>query len=104
MKFTPEVVAALKVLRANAENDFERHRIDVLERDFTAPPVVEVITSTRQKFGDVVYYKAKDEHYTTSAALHRVVWQYYHGDIPDGCQIHHVDENPSNNNVTRCEG
>ena len=36
MKFTPEVIAALNVLRNAAENDFERHRLDVLERDLAA--------------------------------------------------------------------
>lgn len=35
MKFTAEVVAALETLRQAAENDFERHRLDVLEKDLT---------------------------------------------------------------------
>lgn len=52
MKFTPEVQAALAVLRANAENDFEHHRLDVLERDLTAPPVVEVIDDKHQSLNN----------------------------------------------------
>lgn len=49
MKFTPEVTAALATLRANAENDFERHRIDVLERDLTTP--LNIGTETWKYFG-----------------------------------------------------
>ena len=58
MKFTPEVIAALQVLKDNAENDFERHRIDILERDLTAPFVDDtrrqspkIIDLTGQRFG-----------------------------------------------------
>ena len=57
MKFTPEVVAALEVLRAAAENDFERHRIDVLERDLHEPPKVEVIDDKHQRFADILFFK-----------------------------------------------
>lgn len=28
---------------------------------------------------------------------HRVIWQYFNGDIPDGIQINHIDENKANN-------
>lgn len=49
MEMTPEVITALTVLRNAAENDFERHRINVLERDLTSPPRVEVIDSAHQK-------------------------------------------------------
>ncbi|MBR0060330.1 MAG: hypothetical protein IJP68_02515 [Selenomonadaceae bacterium] len=38
MKLNNEVQNALTVLRANAENNFERHRLDVLERDLINPP------------------------------------------------------------------
>ena len=56
MKFTPEVVAALAVLREHAENDFERHRLDVLERDLTTPPQVEVIDEKTQIFAGVTFF------------------------------------------------
>lgn len=28
---------------------------------------------------------------------HRVIWQYFKGDIPEGMQINHIDENKANN-------
>ncbi|MBR0289664.1 MAG: HNH endonuclease [Selenomonadaceae bacterium] len=99
MKFTPEIVAALAVLREHAENDFERHRIDVLERDLTAPPAVEVIDEIHQKFEGVIYTTRDSNHYTKSIPLHRTVFAYYHGEIPNDCVIHHLDENKSNNAI-----
>lgn len=100
MKFTPEVIAALATLRNAAENDFERHRLDVLERDLTAPPVVEVIDDTYQKFNGVVFHKDRQGHYVTSSTgIHRFVWQYYVGNIPEGYHIHHSDFDKSNNKI-----
>ena len=63
MKFTPEVLAALATLRANVENDFERHRIDVLERDLTAPPVVEQVDENHQRVNGITFYRNKSGHY-----------------------------------------
>ena len=31
--------------------------------------------------------------------LHREIWESVNGKIPDGCVIHHVDENPFNNDI-----
>ena len=63
MKFTPEVIAALKTLKSAAENDFERHRLDVLEKDLTAPPKVEIIDEKHQKFLGVTYHEEKSGTY-----------------------------------------
>ena len=100
MKFTPEVVAALAVLRNAAENDFERHRLDVLERDLTSPPVVEVIDDFHQQFDNFIFPKIKSGHYSShSFPVHRYVWTYYNGKIPEGYEIHHLDNDPSNNDI-----
>lgn len=99
MKFTPEVIAALNVLRHAAENDFERHRLDVLERDLTSPPTVEVIDDTHQKFEGIIFRKNKDGHYYCGFAIHRAVWSYYHGEIPEKHEIHHVNHNKGDNAV-----
>ena len=103
MKFTSEVVAALNVLRHAAENDFERHRIDVLERDLTAPPVVEVIDDTHQRFNGTIYHKDKGGHFLYSNMIHRDVWRYYHGEIPIGCEIHHDNENKEDNTISNLQ-
>ena len=100
MKFTPEVVAALKVLRDNAKTDFERHRIDVLERDLTTPPAPEIIDDEHQRFGDMIYHKDSNGHFSVGGGgVHRAIWSYFVGEIPNGYVIHHVDENKANNAI-----
>ena len=32
--------------------------------------------------------------------LHRAIWSYHNGDIPEGHDIHHKDENKSNNDIS----
>lgn len=34
-----------------------------------------------------------------SVQMHRLVYIYHHGDIPDGCFIDHIDGNPRNNRI-----
>lgn len=34
---------------------------------------------------------------------HRVIWFYFNGDIPNGLEINHVDENKSNNSLSNLE-
>ena len=99
MKFTPEVVAALEVLRTAAENDFERHRIDVLERDLTAPPTVEIVDDKHQSFDGIIYAERQGKHFFANQSIHRAVWQYYNGEIPYDHVIHHVDGNKANNSI-----
>lgn len=99
MKNPERVAELLAELRELAENDFERHRLDVLERDLTAPPQVEVIDDTHQRFNGVTYCKGRDGHFVHNHFIHRDVWQYYIGEIPTGYEIHHVDENKANNTI-----
>lgn len=35
--------------------------------------------------------------------LHREVWKYYHGDIPKGYHVHHIDEDTANNDISNLE-
>lgn len=99
MKFTPEVVAALAVLRAAAENDFERHRIDVLERDLTSPPAAEVIDENHQRFNNIVYKKTASGHFNRTLGIQQTIWAYVNGEIPKGYEIHHIDGNSANNTI-----
>ena len=100
MKFTPEVIAALQVLKDNAENDFERHRISVLEQDLTEPPKVEQFDETHQKFADIKFVLSNSGHYAKSCyAIHQAVWIYHFGEIPEGYEIHHCDGDKSNNDI-----
>lgn len=100
MKQPERVAKLLAELRALTENDFERHRIDVLEKDLIAPPTVEVIDDKHQCFNGVTYTKNNHGHFSTPTSIHRVVWSYYHGKIPQGDYvIHHIDQNKGHNDI-----
>lgn len=103
MKFTPEVIAALQTLKDATENDFERHRIAVLEKDLTAPPVVEIIDDKHQKFDGLIYHTKDNGRYNKNLQLHRMVYFYYYGEIPTNYEIHHIDSDPSNNHITNLQ-
>lgn len=104
MQIDDEVRHALDVLRRHAQgNDFELHRIDVLERDLTCPPTPEVVDERHQKFNGVIYNKQPSGHYHNNTGIHVAVWRYYHGNIPeDGkrYEVHHDDWNPDNNSAS----
>ena len=103
MKQPERVAELLAELRALAENDFERHRIDVLERDLHEPPTVEVIDDTHQRFNGTNYGQTRDQHYKSYGLIHRDVWSYYNGDILANYHIHHIDHNPSNNDISNLQ-
>ena len=35
--------------------------------------------------------------------MHVYVWEYYNGIVPKGFQVHHIDEDKSNNNISNLE-
>lgn len=44
----------------------------------------------------------KTGYYLNSAThkrLHRAVWEYYNGEIPNGFHVHHIDKDKSNNEI-----
>lgn len=103
MKFTPEVLAAIQTLKNAAENDFERHRIAVLERDLTAPPKPEIVDENHQKFDGITYGTKSNGRYTKNLQFHRMIYTYYCGEIPEGYEIHHRDHNPANNDISNLQ-
>ena len=55
-------------------------------------------------FNDIAYYQNKKGYYVCSDSLggkqlHRVIWEYAFGEIPEKFHIHHIDGNPSNNSI-----
>ena len=100
MKNLDAVIDALDVLWNNVETKFERHRVRNLILDLLkGPPKVEVIDDTHQKFNGVTYNKDTSGHYARHQHVHREVWEYYNGEIPEGYVIHHIDCNPENNDI-----
>lgn len=40
---------------------------------------------------------------TIRKRMHRYVWEFYHGEIPDGYQVHHKDKDRSNSDISNLE-
>ena len=50
------------------------------------------------------YYRPSGSHIKDGGeALHREVWKNHNGKIPDGCHIHHIDGDPTNNDIENLE-
>lgn len=63
-----------------------------------------IINNTKQQFNGKNYWKDKSTGYYKNAqikphSLHRAVWEYHNGKIPDGLTIDHIDRNKDNNEI-----
>ncbi len=58
---------------------------------------VQVINDTVQEFNGARYYLCGQYYQRKGKRLHRVVWEYHHGEIPGDCDIHHIDGNRGHN-------
>lgn len=58
-----------------------------------------------QDFNGKRYHLYAGERYYSRGTnrLHRVVWEYIHGPIPEGYEVHHIDSNPANNDPANLE-
>ena len=102
MQMNEQVLTALEVLRNFAENEFEKHRIEVLIQDLTDPPKVEVIDETHQKFNGIIYHQSTPIRHFNN--IHLYVWNYYTGiEVKKGYEIHHKDLNPANNDISNLQ-
>lgn len=60
---------------------------------------VEVVSKSAQRFNNVTYYKCGEYFQRNGVRLHRVVWEYHNGTIPEGFHVHHNDGNKDNNDI-----
>jgi hypothetical protein len=58
-----------------------------------------------QEFNGKKYRKYSGERYYSRGPnrLHKIIWEYYNGEIPKGFDVHHKDENPENNEISNLE-
>ena len=40
---------------------------------------------------------------TLHISMHRYVWEYYNGPVPKNCEIHHIDQDKSNNTISNLQ-
>ena len=62
--------------------------------------MIEVLSDTQQRFEGVTYYKCGPYFQHDGVRLHRAVWEHYHGPVPDGYHVHHIDGDRSNNDIS----
>lgn len=60
---------------------------------------VQKISDTIQKFDGVSYYRCGPYFQRKGKRLHRMVWEYNNGPIPEGYEVHHVDGDKSHNDI-----
>ena len=60
---------------------------------------VEKISSTAQKFDGTTYYLCGQYFQRKGKRLHRMVWEYHNGPIPDGYEVHHINGNRADNDI-----
>ena len=64
---------------------------------------VQIISDTIQKFNGVSYYRCGPYFQRKGKRLHRAVWEFHNGEIPEGCDIHHMDGNRANNDISNLQ-
>ena len=99
MKDNDKVAQALLTLQENAETDFEKLWVERLIEALTNPPRIEQVDAKHQSFNHELYVKEPKGYYKKTVGLHKVVWTYYKGKIPQGLVVHHIDQDKDNNNI-----
>ena len=61
---------------------------------------VEIIDDTHQCFNGKNYHLHKSGYFISQyTRIHRAVWEFHNGAIPKGYEIHHADNDKSNNQI-----
>lgn len=58
-----------------------------------------IISDKIQEYCGERFYLCGNYYQHKGRRLHRVIWEHYHGAIPYGYDVHHIDGDRSNNNI-----
>lgn len=65
--------------------------------------VVEFNGKTYRRYPESVSHTTYFRCGANGPMYHRDIWEFHNGPIPDGMIVHHIDENPSNNNISNLQ-
>ncbi len=63
-------------------------------------PPIETVNNSQKKCHGFTFYKNNHGRWVGSISLHRFIWTYFNGEIPDGYEIHHCDFDKENNDIS----
>ena len=93
-----------ELLRGCVETAQESFAVEEMIRkvEGTMPPI-ETVSDTQKIFCGLKFYKKKSNNYCCAVSLHRFIWTYFNGEIPEGYDVHHRDFNHDNNDISNLE-
>lgn len=94
-----------KLLRKSVETPQESFAVEEMIAKVEGNMLtVEVLDDKHQKFNGLIFNSSKaprgEGRYFKLISLHRFIWTCYNGEIPDGYDIHHVDFDKNNNDIS----
>ena len=93
-----------KLLRECVETSQESFAVEEMIRKVEGiMPPIETVSDTQKKFVGLKFYRNAGKNFCCTISIHRFVWTYFNGEIPDGYDIHHRDFNHDNNDVANLE-
>ena len=63
----------------------------------------QVLSETQQLFNGEKFYRCGTYFQHNGKRLHRAVWEFHNGEIPNGYHVHHVDGDTANNDIANLE-
>ncbi|MBR0061450.1 MAG: HNH endonuclease [Selenomonadaceae bacterium] len=93
-----------KLLRECVETPQESFAVEEMIRKVSGDMLpIETVSEMRTKCNGLKFYKNAGKNFCCTISIHRFVWTYFNGEIPDGCEIHHRDFNHDNNDIANLE-
>lgn len=89
-----------KLLRESVETPQESLAVEEMIQKIEGNlPPIETVSDTKKIFNGYSFYKNKKGRFTCTISLHRFLWMYLNGEIPEGYDVHHKDFNKDNNSI-----
>ena len=90
--------------RLNSTALFRQETVEGMITPSAVKSKEEVIMAEHIIFNGRKYYQTPSGYWLSSfprptKLLHRAIWEAANGEVPEGCDIHHIDENKSNNSL-----